>query len=154
RCGSFDPACPTKSCFPISLNAMTLKIRNTSAYSTFALLAFFTTLLLLHFSFQVSGSPGQTPTPKEEGIPVTDPLVKPKCVGCHPSEDRGNMQRISWERATPEAWELVLQRMILLYDVELAPPEKEHLIQYLSTRHGLAPEEAQGVIYEVERRIR
>ena len=38
------------------------------------------------------------------GIPVTDSLVKAKCAGCHPSDDQGNMKRISWERATPEGW--------------------------------------------------
>jgi quinohemoprotein amine dehydrogenase len=97
--------------------------------------------------------PVQTAATSEEGIPVVDLLVKEKCGGCHTSDDRGNMQRISWERATPEAWELAIQRMILLYDVELTSAEKLHLIQYLSTQHGLAPEEAEGVTYDVERRI-
>src|SRR5262249_13827078 len=95
----------------------------------------------------------QAPPSDEEGIPVTDSLVKEKCSGCHPSDDRGNMKRISWERATPEAWSLALQRMILLNGVELTAPEKQHVIQYLSTHHGLAPEEAKRVIYDVERRI-
>jgi quinohemoprotein amine dehydrogenase len=63
------------------------------------------------------------------------------------------MKRISWERATPEGWELALQRMILLADVELTPEERGRLIQYLSTHHGLAPEEAKGVRDDVERRI-
>jgi quinohemoprotein amine dehydrogenase len=89
----------------------------------------------------------------EEGIPVTDPLVKAKCGVCHKGDDRGNMQRISWERATPEAWELVLQRMTLLNDVDLSAEEKAHVIQYLSTRHGLAPAEAKQVNYDIERRI-
>jgi quinohemoprotein amine dehydrogenase len=89
----------------------------------------------------------------EEGISVTDALVKAKCGGCHPSDDRGNMQRISWERASPEGWNLALQRMILLDDVELTTAETGHILQYLSTRHGLSPEEAGSVAYDVERRI-
>ena len=89
----------------------------------------------------------------EEGIPVTDSLVKEKCAACHPSDERGNMRRISWERATPEAWGLAIQRMILIDDVDLTPEDKEHILQYLSTSHGFAPEEATAVAYDVERRI-
>ena len=44
---------------------------------------------------------GQT----EVGIPVTDPLVLAKCGTCHAADEQGNLQRISWERATPEGWQ-------------------------------------------------
>jgi len=63
------------------------------------------------------------------------------------------MLRLSWERATPEAWERALKRMIVLAGLDLTPSEATHIIQYLSTNHGLAPEEAVGVMYEIERRI-
>jgi quinohemoprotein amine dehydrogenase len=43
--------------------------------------------------------------------------------------------------------------MALIDDVDLTPPEKAHILQYLSTHHGLAPEEANGVSYDVERRL-
>ena len=89
----------------------------------------------------------------EEGIPVTDSLVKEKCAACHPSDEGGNMKRLSWERATPEAWGLAIQRMTLIDDVDLTPEEKDHILQYLSTSHGFAPEEATAVAYDVERRI-
>src|SRR5262245_15961359 len=78
----------------------------------------------------------------EEGIPVTDSLVKEKCAACHPSDERGNMKRISWERATPEAWGLAIQRMMLIDGLDLTPEEREHILQYLSTSYGFAPEEA------------
>src|SRR5262249_25273698 len=126
---------------------MTSKIRSTGGFSrivSFAALGF-----VLFFN-SVSG---QTRESDEQGIPVTDALVKAKCGSCHPSDDRGNMQRISWERATPEAWQRAIQRMILLNDVELTPAETAHLLQYLSTNHGLAPNEAKAVAYDVERRI-
>ena len=135
---------------------MTSPFRSTSTYTSVVSLAgaLLWSLLFLNFaSGQVSGTPGQIQYPSEEGIPVRDPLVKAKCGSCHTSDDRGNMKRISWERATPEGWELALQRMILLADVDLTPEEKGRLIQYLSTHHGLAPEEAKGVRYDVERRI-
>lgn len=126
---------------------MTSPFRNTSICSSFGFLA---GILLCSLLFQNFAS---AQVSSQEGIPVTDPLVKAKCGGCHMSDDRGIMQRISWERATPEGWEQALKRMILLADVDLTPAEKGHLIQYLSTHHGLAPEEAKGVIYDVERRI-
>jgi quinohemoprotein amine dehydrogenase len=89
----------------------------------------------------------------EEGIPVTDPLVKAKCGSCHASDERGNMQQISWERTTPEGWQEVLKRMIVVNGVMLTPSEARSLVKYLSAKHGLAPEEARIVMYEAERRI-
>jgi len=89
----------------------------------------------------------------EEGIPVTDPLVIAKCASCHTRDDRGNMQRISWARTTPEAWQDSLKRMILGYGVSVTPPEARSIVKYLSTKNGLAPEEAKPVLYDTERRI-
>jgi quinohemoprotein amine dehydrogenase len=117
----------------------------------FALLA---TLAILDCLFvRISTAFAQIQPAAESGIPVTDSLVKEKCAACHPSDDRGNMKRISWERATPEGWQLAVQRMALIDDVDLTPSEKAHILQYLSTHHGLAPEEANGVAYDVERRL-
>ena len=89
----------------------------------------------------------------EKGIPVTDPLVIAKCGGCHTRDDQGNMQRISWERTTPESWQEVLKQMILLNDVTLTPAEARSIVKYLSSSHGLAPAEAKPVMYDPERRI-
>src|SRR5580658_6805969 len=89
----------------------------------------------------------------QEGIPVTDPLVIAKCGSCHARDDRGNMQRISWERTTPEGWQDALKRMILANGVSLTPSEARSIVKYLSTSHGLAPEEAKPVMYDAERRI-
>ncbi len=95
---------------------------------------------------------GQSSAP-EAGIPVTDPLVVAKCGSCHASDQHGNMQRISWERTTPEGWQEALKRMVLVNGVSLTPAEARAIVKYLSTSHGLAPEEAKPVMYEVERRI-
>jgi quinohemoprotein amine dehydrogenase len=89
----------------------------------------------------------------EEGIPVTDPLVIAKCGSCHVRDEHGNMQRISWERTTPEGWQEALKRMILVNGVSLTPVEARAIVKYLSTSHGLAPEEARPVMYDIERRI-
>ncbi len=89
----------------------------------------------------------------EEGIPVTDALVIAKCGSCHTRDDRGDLQRISWTRATPEGWQDVLRRMILANGLSLTPPEARLIVKYLSSEHGLAPAEARPVTYIAERRI-
>ena len=92
---------------------------------------------------------GQT----DVGIPVTDPLVRAKCGTCHAADEQGNLQRISWARATPEGWQEALKRKIRENDVSLTPPEARAIVKYLSTRHGLAPEESKPVMYSAERRV-
>jgi quinohemoprotein amine dehydrogenase len=89
----------------------------------------------------------------EEGIPVNDPLVIAKCGSCHARDERGNMQRISWERTTPENWQEALKQMILLNGLMVTPAEARSIVKYLSASHGLAPEEARAVMYDPERRI-
>lgn len=41
-----------------------------------------------------------------------------------------------------EQWEEALKRMIRLNGVTLSPAEAKSIVKYLSTYHGLAPEEA------------
>jgi quinohemoprotein amine dehydrogenase len=101
-------------------------------------------------------TPQATPsaeTPKEAGIPVTNQLVIQKCSGCHTRDDKGNMLRISWERATPEGWEEAIKRMVRLRGVKLTPDEARAILKYLATDHGLAPEEAKPIMYYAEHRI-
>jgi len=89
----------------------------------------------------------------EEGIPVTDPLVLAKCGTCHAKDDKGNLSRISWERSTPEGWEESIKRMVRLNGLNITPTEARTVLKYLSTDHGLAPEEARPVMYMAEHRI-
>jgi len=89
----------------------------------------------------------------EEGIPVTDPLVISKCGTCHTKDDKGNLSRISWERSTPEGWEEAIKRMVRLNGLRITPIEARSVVKYLSTYHGLAPEEAKPVMYIPEHRI-
>jgi quinohemoprotein amine dehydrogenase len=89
----------------------------------------------------------------QEGIPVADPLAITKCGSCHARDERGNMQHISWERTTPESWQDVLKQMILLHGLSVTPAEARDIVKYLSSSHGLAPEEAGPVMYDPERRV-
>ncbi len=95
---------------------------------------------------------GQSQT--EAGIPVTDPVVRAKCGTCHAADAQGNLQRISWSRATPEGWQDTLKRKLRENTVSMTPPEARAIVKYLSTRHGLAPEESKPVMYYAERRVR
>ena len=105
---------------------------------------------------QTSEPPRVTPSadaPGEAGIPVTDPLVIAKCGACHANDGHGNIERISTARTTPEGWQDVLRRMVLVKGMSLTPPEARAIVKYLSTRQGLTPEEARPVMYDAERRI-
>ena len=61
---------------------------------------------------------------------------------CHQKDEKGNLSRISWERTTPEGWEEAIKRMVRLNGATLEPAEARTILKYLSTYHGLAPEEA------------
>jgi quinohemoprotein amine dehydrogenase len=99
-------------------------------------------------------APAAAPEEKpEEGIPVTNPLVIEKCGTCHTKDDKGNLSRISWERSTPEGWEESIKRMIRLNGLEISPADARSILKYLSTYHGLAPDEAKPVMYIAEHRI-
>ena len=89
----------------------------------------------------------------DAGIPVTDALVKARCGTCHTADERGQLQRISWARATPEGWQAAIQRMVRENDVSLTPQEARAIVRYLSTRQGLTPEESKPVMHYAERRV-
>jgi quinohemoprotein amine dehydrogenase len=119
------------------------------------LLAIFLVFPLFAQSQKPQAAPSAEPAkaPPEEGIPVTSQLVISKCGGCHTPDAQGKMLRISWERATPEGWEQAIKRMVRLRGVALTPDEARSVLKYLSTYHGLAPEEAKPVMYYAEHRI-
>ena len=117
------------------------------------LLASFLALPLLAQTPQTGTAADATKAAPEEGIPVTNQLVISKCGGCHARDERGNLSRISWERATPEGWEEAIKRMGRLNGLRLSPDEARAILKYLATDHGLAPEEAKPVMYYAERRI-
>src|SRR5262249_40690824 len=98
-------------------------------------------------------TPAKPKEPPEEGIPVTDKLTIEKCSSCHKRDEKGNLTRISWERTTPEGWQQAIKRMVRLNGLALTPEEARSIVRYLSTNHGLAPEEAKPVMYQVERRM-
>lgn len=110
-------------------------------------------LLVAYLSAATASAQGASATETEPGIPVTDPLVRQKCGGCHVSDEKGDMTRISWIRTTPEGWSQAIKRMVRQNGLQITPVEARAVVKYLSARHGLAPEEAKPVMYIAEHRI-
>src|SRR3982750_472053 len=90
-----------------------------------------------------AGSATPSPTAdadkKDEGIPVTSPLVRQRCGSCHRADDQGRMTRISYRRTTPEGWQETIKRMVSLNDVKLEPADAREIVRYLADHHGPAP---------------
>lgn len=108
---------------------------------------------------QIASQPaGQTQPPAEDrpedqGFPVTSKLVIDNCGGCHQTDAKNVMTRISFRRSTPEGWQEAIRRMVALNDVTLKPEDAREIVKYLANNHGLAPEELQPATFEVERRL-
>ena len=99
---------------------------------------------------QPTAAPAAKP---EEGIPIADATVQKACGTCHKADDKGQMSRISFQRNTPEGWQLTIQRMASLNGLNIEPDTARHVVKYLSNNLGLAPEEAKPAAWEAERRL-
>lgn len=102
----------------------------------------------------------QTPQPTaapvakpEDGIPITDATVQKACGSCHRPDDKGQLSRISFQRNTPEGWQMQIQRMAALNGLDIDPDTARKAVKYLSDHLGLAPEEAKPAAWEAERRL-
>jgi quinohemoprotein amine dehydrogenase len=109
-------------------------------------------ILLAAVSLSAQPNPGPAAEKSEPGIPVRDELTKKRCGGCHRPDANGSLSRISWLRTTPEGWQQAIKRMVRLNGLTLTPAEAKHIVQYLATEHGLAPEEAAPVAWYYEKR--
>jgi len=109
--------------------------------------------------FSATVSAGQAPVPAtpspapDAGIPITSAVVRQSCGGCHPSDDKQRMSRISYRRTTPEGWQNTIRRMVSLNKARLDPQAAREVVKYLSNNNGLAPEELAPASFEVERRL-
>ncbi len=95
----------------------------------------------------------QDPTSEDQGLPVTSPVIRRACGSCHQGDAEGRMTRISYQRGTPEGWQQTIRRMVLLNGLQIEANDAREAVRYLATNHGLAPEEARPVAFEVERRM-
>ncbi|MEY8200537.1 MAG: quinohemoprotein amine dehydrogenase subunit alpha [Colwellia sp.] len=83
-------------------------------------------------------------------------LIRTNCTGCHVPTDEG-LSRISYQRKTPEGWEMTINRMRLMHglsiykgDVDVKGSGVHEMVKYLADNQGLAPSETQGVRYLLE----
>lgn len=138
--------------FVVRLHAAAVKDAEGTAMTIFQRLlrTLFCTGIITSFAYGQAAKPMPA---NEEGIPVTDALVIAKCGTCHKSDDKGNLQRVSYRRTTPEGWQDTLRGMILGQGVMVSPEEARSIVKYLSDTHGLTPEEAKPVMYLAERRV-
>jgi quinohemoprotein amine dehydrogenase len=100
------------------------------------------------------GGGGAPPADTATGFAVNDTRVIQQCARCHRRDSTtGIMQRVSFERKTPEGWEMSVRRMAQLNKVELAPADARAIVRYLSNSQGLAPAEVKPGRFEAERRV-
>ncbi len=86
-----------------------------------------------------------------ESTPDPQALLNSKCIACHLPQEKGGMNRIDQSRRTPEGWDMTIGRMIAAHGVRLTPDERQALVKHLADTRGLAPEEAAGRRYLLER---
>lgn len=79
-------------------------------------------------------------------------VVEANCASCHAPADDGQLSRISEQRKTPEGWDMTIARMIVAHGLEISPEDRRVAVKYLADNYGLAPEEAAGFRYALERR--
>jgi quinohemoprotein amine dehydrogenase len=98
------------------------------------------------------GAPGAA-ADTTTGFVVRDATTRTHCQSCHTRDTSGMLQRISYERKTPEGWEMTVRRMVALNNVKLDPASARAIVRYLSDNQGLAPAELRPARFEVERRM-
>ena len=94
-----------------------------------------------------------TPRDTTTGFPIRDQNIIANCSGCHVRDSAGSMQRISYERKTPEGWEMSVRRMAALNKLKIDPSVARTIVRYLSDQQGLAPAEVRPARFESERRM-
>ncbi|WP_428686784.1 quinohemoprotein amine dehydrogenase subunit alpha [Roseibium sp.] len=78
-------------------------------------------------------------------------LLEENCAGCHEADAAGVLSRIGGQRKTPEGWLMTIVRMRIFHGMEIEPAVQSQLVHYLSDTQGLAPSEAEGYRYILER---
>ena len=100
-----------------------------------------------------NGRAGGPPPDTTRGFAITERAIIGNCTGCHKQDSAGVVQRISFERKTPEGWEMSVRRMVGLHHLDLDPKDARTIVRYLSDHQGLAPAEMKPARFEPERRM-
>jgi len=118
-------------------------------------LAMVATIVVASSALGQAGRAGvSAPKDTTRGFAIADRSVITACVRCHSRDSTtGIVQRISFERKTPEGWEMSVRRMATLNGVKMTPEVARDIVRYLSNSQGLAPAEARPGRFETERRM-
>src|SRR5690242_11336871 len=100
-----------------------------------------------------AGGAGGSGPDTTTGFVIRDQTTIANCRRCHTLDSAGYMQRISYERKTPEGWEMSVRRMAGLNGVRITPATARTIVRYLSDQQGLAPAELRPGRFETERRL-
>jgi quinohemoprotein amine dehydrogenase len=86
-------------------------------------------------------------------------LIRTNCLGCHVPTEEG-LSRISYQRKTPEGWEMTVNRMRIVHglhinkgDLDIKGSGLHEIVKYLADNQGLAPDETTGVRYLLEQNL-
>jgi quinohemoprotein amine dehydrogenase len=79
-------------------------------------------------------------------------LVRTYCAGCHRETSRGQFDRISSIRKSPEGWVMTVFRMHNVHGVALPERERDAIVRHLADTQGLAPSESAAGRFALERR--
>ncbi|MFT5852756.1 MAG: quinohemoprotein amine dehydrogenase, partial [Colwellia sp.] len=86
-------------------------------------------------------------------------LIRTNCTGCHIPTNEG-LSRISYQRKTPEGWEMTVNRMRLMHGLKINKGNLDikgsglhEIVKYLADNQGLAPNETKGVRYILEQKL-
>jgi quinohemoprotein amine dehydrogenase len=99
------------------------------------------------------GGRGGPPADTTKGFAISNRQILDNCTGCHKRDSAGYVQRISYERKTPEGWEMSVRRMVGLHHLDIDPATARTIVRYLSDHQGLAPGEMKPGRFEPERRM-
>jgi len=80
-------------------------------------------------------------------------ILKETCQRCHTPEGDKELSRISHQRKTPEGWLMSIARMQTMHGLQISDDDRRVLVKYLADKQGLAPSEADGGRYALERRL-
>ncbi len=100
-----------------------------------------------------TSSRAQLPKDTTSGYPIRDRVVVEACSKCHQQDSTGRLSRISYERKTPEGWEMSIRRMVSINGMTLDPAAARQVLRYLADHQGLAPAESRPGRFETERRM-
>jgi quinohemoprotein amine dehydrogenase len=79
-------------------------------------------------------------------------LIAANCGACHTEGAGGRFSRISYQRKTPEGWDMTIVRMINFHGLSISADDRRSIVKYLANQQGLAPSETAAYRYALERK--